>query len=332
MSRQLKLFLTPTRQTYVQLPVGAVPLWSEEFRDWCFAQFNFTDFLASITYNRVLRQLDEDAKAQPRETVQPSNLRSTRAKDGYYIDLSDSVIHLTGKQWTKLQPAPDQNRAAFLRPVTSHPLPHPTDSNKELRDYLRDAFAIEEESAGKLGQWLELALRPDQPCPTLVLTGELRDDAAEAIRNLIDPSACAMMPFPASRSGVGWMAQYHRVLAFPLFGKPSEFKRTILRSLANGTFATRLRQSDNKLPKLHDLLSRPVILTAEQAPTISSNQITVEIKKCGPLPRQEVLAALFTQMARSLHDENVSPSRITFEAPPSPAMQFATVKADAPIP
>ena len=101
-TRELKLWLTPARQTYVQLPAthlpaSAVPLWSEEFFTWCFAKFNFENFPAPITYNRVLRQLDEDACAQPRETVQPSNLRSTAVKGGYHIDLGGPVIHLTGK-------------------------------------------------------------------------------------------------------------------------------------------------------------------------------------------------------------------------------------------
>ncbi len=343
-ARELKLWLTPSRQTYVQLPAAhnpasAVPLWSEEFFTWCFAKFNFENFPAPITYNRVLRQLDEDARAQPRDTVQPSNLRATAVKGGYHIDLGGPIIHLTGKQWTLLPPAPDENRGirsgqdpAFLRPATNHTLHHPTESTKELRDYLRDAFGIDEEPASKLGQWLELALRPDQPCPTLVLTGELRDEAARAIRNLIDPSNCAMFPFPLSRGEAGWMAVYNRVLAFPIYGKISEFKRTVLKSLANGTFAVRLRQSDKKLPPITEFLSRPLILTADTAPEISRSQITIEIKRCSPLPQQEVLAALFTQMACSLHDEKQSPQRIDFQAPRSISIQPIATLADAPVP
>ena len=339
-ARELKFWLTPSRQTYVQLPAShlpanAVPLWSEEFFTWCFAKFNFENFPAPITYNRVLRQIDEDARAQPRETVQPSNLRSTAVKGGYHIDLGGPVIHLTGKNWT-IEGGCDRGgcglEPAFLRPATNHPLPTPTTSNKELLNYLRDAFAIAEKPAAALGQWLELALRPDTQCPTLVLTGELRDEAAEAIRNLIDPSNCAMFPFPLSRNQAGWMAVYNRVLAFPLYGKISEFKRSILKSLANGSFAIRLRQSDKKLPPLTEFLSRPVILTADQAPEICHNQITIEIKKSAPLPRQEVLAALFTQMAQSLRDEKPSPARNTFEAPPSHATQLIPALADAPVP
>ena len=128
------------------------------------------------------------------------------------------------------------------------------------------------------------------------------------------------------------MAVYNRVLAFPLYGKISEFKRTILKSLANGSFAIRLRQADRKLPPLTEFLSRPVIITAERAPEICHNQITIEINKCAPLPRQEVLAALFTQMTRTLREEKQSPERIGFQAPQLSATQPAPTPADAPFP
>ena len=342
-ARELKLFLTPSRQTCVELPAGAVPLWSEEFFTWCFAKFNFADFPAPITYNRVLRQLDDDAKAQPRQTIQPSNLRTAATRNGYHIDFGSATVAITGKGWNVndgfclgLGGAGLDSGASvgptFHRPATNHPLPLPTTSKGSLLDHLREAFAIEEEPAGKLGQWLELALRPDQPCPTLVLTGELRDEAAEAIRNLIDPSACALFPFPASRNQSAFTALYNRVLAFPLYGNMSEFKRSILKSLAKGTFAARLRQADHKQAALTEFLGRPVILAAGQAPAICANQITIEIKKCAQLPRQEVLTALFTRIARSLHDEKPGPERISFQARILTPQQLAGAQADAPIP
>ena len=335
---ELKLWLTPSRQTYVQLPAThlpatAVPLWSEEFFTWCFAKVNFQNFPSAITYNRALRQLDQNARCQPRQTIHPSNLRSTKAKVGYYIDLGGPVIHLTGKQWTIEDGCGlESAHPAFLRPATKHMLPTPIASNKKLTDHLRDAFSIAKEPASALGQWLELALRPDQPCPTLVLTGEFRDQAAEAIRNLIDPSNCAMFPFPLNRNQMGWMAVHNRVLAFPLNGKLSEFKRSLLKSLANGRFASRLRQSDKKLSPLTEFFSRPVILTAEQAPEISPNQINIEITSCTPLPGQEVLAALLTQMVQTLREEKPSPPGIAFQFSQEFETQLIPALADAPIP
>ena len=309
-AQQVKLWITPARQTYVELPSGVVPLWSEEFFTWCFAKFNFQNFPAPITYNKVLRALDETAQSQSRESTQPANLRTAATKSGYEIDLGEATVHLSGKQW-KISQHPDDNQRVchFLRPISNHPLPHPTHSEKDLPQHLRNAFGLkeatpkEDDQAKALSQWLELALRPDTQCPPLILTGEFRDEAAEAIRQLIDPASCAMLPFPASRNQAGWMALYNRVLAFQIFGSITEFKRTIIKELAQGLFNARLLQSDHKGPKRFQQLGRPVIITAEKAPEICSNQIVIEIKKCDPLPQPEVLAALFNQMVRSLRDE-----------------------------
>ena len=331
-ARQVKLFITPARQTFAELPQGAVPVWSEDFFGWCLNKFQNEPFPAPITYNRVLRQLDEDAKAQSRNTVRPANLRTAFTNGGYTIDLGGPVVHITGKQWKILPPDTDENRnVVFMRPIPSRPLPAPTHSEKKLKDHLSEAFAINEESASKLGQWLELALRPGQPCPTLVLTGELRDEAAEAIRQLIDPCSCPLFPFPGSRGEATWMALYNRVLAFPLYGTMSEFKRNLLRAFANGSFAARLRQADRKLAALTDFLKRPIILTAESAPEICHNQIAIEIKRCANLRQSEVLAALFDQMVESLHNENAVPGPIPYKE--CCYTQHSTVaQPDAPIP
>ena len=312
---QIKLWITPARQTFAELPglnheMAVVPLWSEEFFAWCYAKFNFQNFPAPVTYNKVLRALDDIVQTQPRETIQPVNLRPATTKDGYQIDLGGATVHLTGKQWkitdggSGLEPG-----SRFQRPATSRPLPSPTHSEKDLPTQLRTAFGLGEtkspqkDPAKALGQWLELALRPDTNCPPLILTGEFRDEAAEAIRQLIDPVSCAMLPFPTSRNEAGWMALYNRILAFQILGTITDFKRTIMREMGQGLFNARLRQTDRKGPPRYQQLGRPVIFTAEDAPEICGNQIVIEIKRCGPLPQPEVLAALFNQMVRSLRGE-----------------------------
>ena len=171
-----------------------------------------------------------------------------------------------------------------------------------------------------------------QPALKLSGTGELRDEAAEAIRNLIDPASCAMLPFPTSRNEAGWMALYNRVLTFQIFGKITEFKRSIIQELAQGRFDARIRQTDHKGPKRFEQLGRPVIIPAEEAPEITGNQIVVEIKKCDPLPQQEVLAALFNQMVRSLRNEpKPHPEPIRIEGAVV-LHSFAPLEADAPVP
>ena len=252
---QIKLWITPARQTFAELPglnheMAVVPLWSEEFFAWCYAKFNFQNFPAPITYNKVLRTLDETAQSQPREETQPANLRTAATKDGYHIDLGEATIHLTGKQWKITETsllAPDDNRGInFLRPTANRPLPHPTQSDTELDVHLRTAFGLkaaspkEDDPAKALGQWLELALRPDTHCPPLILTGELRDEAAEAIRQLIDPVTCPLLPFPTGRNEAGWMALYNRVLPFQILGTITEFKCNIITELSRGLFNARL--------------------------------------------------------------------------------------------
>ena len=341
---QIKLWITPARQTFAELPglnheMAVVPLWSEEFFAWCYAKFNFQNFPAPVTYNKVLRALDDIVQTQPRETIQPVNLRTATTKDGYQIDLGGATVHLTGKQWkitdggSGLEPG-----SRFQRPATSRPLPSPTHSEKDLPTQLRTAFGLGEtkspqkDPAKALGQWLELALRPDTHCPPLILTGELRDEAAAAIRQLIDPVTCPLLPFPTGRNEAGWMAIYNRVLAFQVLGKITEFKRHIITELSQGRFGARLRQTDHKGPKRYQQLGRPVILTFEKAPEICSNQIVIEINKCAPLPQQEVLAALFNHMVRSLRDEP-KPQPNTIEVETAPELNsFVRLQADAPIP
>ena len=141
-----------------------------------------------------------------------------------------------------------------------------------------------------------------------------------------------MLPFPTSRNQAGWMALYNRVLAFQILGTITEFKRTIIKELAQGLFNARLRQSDHKGPKRYRQLGRPVIITAENAPEICGNQIVIEIKKCGPLPQPEVLAALFNQMVRSLRDEPKSKPEPKTVQGAEVFHAFTNLQADVPGP
>lgn len=347
---KVKLWITPSRQTFVEIPclnqapspepqTTTVPLWSEDFFTYCITKFGFDTFPATITYNKVLRTLDETAQAQPREFSSESNLRAATTKHGYEIDLGHQIVEITGKQW-KITDDGDPSHARFHRPIANRTLPVPTKSEKPLAEHLRAAFGLTEtkspqdDPALALAQWLELALRPGTQCPPLILTGELSDQAASAIRQLIDPASCNQLPFPVSRREAGWMALYNRVLAFQLIGSLTEFKRTMIKELSQGLFNVRLRQTDHKGPKRFQQLGRPVIIALNQTavPQICGNQIHIEIHKCDPLPQHEALAALFNQMVRSLRDEP--------QTQPEPAqtpilvsvLSFANAQATAPFP
>ena len=47
-------------------------------------------------------------------------------------------------------------------------------------------------------------MRPDQPCPLLIITGTHRDEATRAIRELIDPG-----PLPVTQNQMGEMALFN---------------------------------------------------------------------------------------------------------------------------
>ena len=115
------------------------------------------------------------------------------------------------------------------------------------------------------------------------------------------------------------MALYNRVLAFQIFEAITEFTRSIIKELAQGRFGAHLRQTGHKGPKRYQQLGRPVIIPAEKAPEICGNQIVIEINKCNPLPQQEVLAALFTQMVRTIRDERQAPAPIVYSSLRSPS-------------
>ena len=141
-----------------------------------------------------------------------------------------------------------------------------------------------------------------------------------------------MLPFPTGRNEAGWMVLYNRVLAFQIFGKITEFKQNIIRELSQGRFDARLRQTDHKGPVKYEQLGRPVIITAETAPEITGNQIVIEINTCHQLPQQEVLAALFTQMVRSLRDERQAPEPIPYTASHEAPQLTCPPQADAAVP
>ena len=326
-ARQAKAWLAPTRQSFATLPSGAaVPLWSMEFSDWFYSALKAVDptqhLPAPVTYNRVIRQLEDDA----RPSNSAAHLRSAPTPEGYEIDLGGPVVRLTGKQWSIEPPS----GTAFFRHERYKPIPIPTKSAKDLPTHLSEAFQLDGEKSKQLAQWIELALRPDTHCPPLVLTGECRDEAAEAIRELIDPVVCPVHPMPTHSSQLRWEAPYNLVLAFQLISRLTESKLGLIKSMVRGAFV-RVIHSDKKKPHLMEMFRRPVILTAEVAPAVSRRQITLEINQSKPLPRAEVFAALLDQMVVSIRNERQAPEALAYKASAS-AQPSLAVCADSPGP
>ena len=330
-ARRAPLFLTPARQPFVNLTSGAIPLYSEDFRGWLSHQLIAENlpFPSPVTSCRILRQLDEDAHHLPNLEVHPAHLRIESTPRGYYIDLKKGTdpIHLTGKHWQQ-EPNPSP---AFFRPETNNTLTTPTHSHRPLNTHLSQAFGISEGPAAQLAQWLQLAMRPDQLCPLLIITGDLRDEATRAIRQLIDPGTCAILPLPVTQNQMGEMALFNRVLAFSMDKHLSPTKRSAIRSISQGT-GVRLRQANPHRPRISETLRRPVILSAEVAPALCRNQINIEINQANEFATSEVLAALLDELVLTLRRENKVPLQLPSSSTITLNTFIAAAYGDAPIP
>lgn len=108
-----------------------------------------------------------------------------------WLDLADTerrVVRIAGDGWTLTQDLPEDLR--FLRPPGLQPLPEPkADAGgfKQLRCLLAN---VDDDGFRLCVSWMVAALRPDVPCPILVLTGpqgSAKSSAAKTLRMLIDP-------------------------------------------------------------------------------------------------------------------------------------------------
>ena len=70
-AQELKLFLTPARQTYAQLPTGIYPLWSEDFFAWCLGKFGFGAYVDYLVKLAELCYVHHIASAQIRTQLSP---------------------------------------------------------------------------------------------------------------------------------------------------------------------------------------------------------------------------------------------------------------------
>lgn len=109
-----------------------------------------------------------------------------------WLDLADAdrrVVRIAGDGWTLTQDLPEDLR--FLRPPGLQPLPEPkADAGgfKQLRCLLAN---VDDDGFRLCVAWMVAALRPDVPCPILVLTGpqgSAKSSAAKTLRLLVDPT------------------------------------------------------------------------------------------------------------------------------------------------
>ena len=323
LAHRAKLFLTPDHQTHVTLPNGtAVPLYSEDFFTWYLEVFDHEHIPnpSSAQFSFVQRTLD--AEAISTRNFQKAYLRVAKTgQAAYEIDLHNfdtPTINLNFHDWQLTAAAPESN---FLRPLLNHPLPIPELSQSDLPTRLSKDFALNQEAATQLSEWLALAMLPDQQPPILVITGTKRDQAARKLRNLLDPVVHPLLEIPYTNRELGQLALTNNVLAFSIFKYIAPSKIEALNKLQNGMLV-KLKEVNKRRGAIWSTVARPIIISAGEAVTISPNQINMEINEAGAEDDpSQLFGALLSMMVKVLNQIHSKPvfDRISHAPkPPSP--------------
>ena len=327
---RVQLFLSPSGQSHAILPSGAAtPIFSEDFFTWLVALCGSQqiDVPFGVPLANLLRKLDADAHGSNR--ILPAPLRTSQPDpQTLLIDLQDNfdAVELTRKGW-RLTANFD---APFLRPTQNIPLPPPEPPDEDLTMYLTKLFEIQAGPAQLLSNWLAHAFMPDAQPPILVITGEARDEAASKLRMLLDPVPQPLFPFPATTSQLGQLALTNRVLAFAAYNKLTETRKAGLNRLRKG-MPVRLKETNQRRPQIFTSISRPIIIAAESAEQISSNQLTVEINRANQGDHPKLLGALLNLVAEAFEKQNQSPIETNWQSA-LPQSQEIAPQSDPPGP
>ena len=297
---RIQLCMSSQGQPHAVLPCGAsTPIYSEDFYTFLteLADGSQTPMPGHVT--ALLRRLDAQSHSTGRWL--PVSLRSAQLDSGRcVIDLQTNLfdaINVTREGWAITQ----HLEAHFLRPTLNIPLPVPETPKHNLKAYLKQLFQIEAEPAAQLNVWLTEALRPNGRPPILVISGEARDEAASKLRMLIDPVPQPLMPLPHNTNQLGQLALTNRVLAFPLYSKPSATRKAAFNALLKG-MPVRLKETNKRRPAVWTKVARPIILTSEKQIDVNPYQITIEINHASVAPHAEVFAALLDALVQVLNE------------------------------
>lgn len=329
-AERTQLFVSPENQSHAILPNNsATPIYSEDFFTFIhsLAESKQIDIPNATALNFTLRRLDAVARAS--QKVQPVPLRTFQPDpETLLLDLHDNfdAVELTRKSW-KVTSNLD---VSFARPSANLPLPLPEPGQHGLTTYLRQMFRITEEPAQQIAHWLTLALLPGATPPILVITGEARNQAAAKIRKIIDPVPQPLFPFPHNAAQMGQLALTNRVLAFALYGNLTQCKRRALNELRSG-MTVKLKEVNKRHASVFAHVARPIIVAAETKIEISRHQITIEINHAGQGDHPQILGALLTLLAATLHRVH----QLALEAAPQVFPQTSpvtTTQSDVPGP
>ena len=333
-ARAAQYFLSSDHQPHAELPSGAtVPLFSEEFFTWYLESLDSKHIPnpSSSQFSYVQRQLD--AEIWSNRKIQNVHLRSATVASGVFeFDLETStldVVRLNSHGWSIYE----ASYSHFLRPAMNYALPRPEKSPDELATHLGRNFSLDADTAQTLALWLTVAMLPGQPPPILVITGTKRDEAATAIRNLIDPVVHPIQEIPYNTSQLGELALTNKVLAFSIFKYISPNKMDALNKINKGMLV-RLREVSKRRGKFWANIARPIIFSTGERIKLSEDQIHIEINEVKEEEnRDQLFGALLTMMVKTLrqiHEAAKAESEAPQTAPSPPPVAAEEERTTAP--
>jgi hypothetical protein len=286
-------------------PGGLVhlPVRSDAFRDWYFAQTNGTiDRLPSPrTFSAICQFLEADAARIPDNRCHV-NRRVGEAGDGaIQIDLSNP-----NGEYVEITPAGyrvtlGDRGLVFETSATNLPVPPPkTEESTDALDRLRTALHLSGSDWLRCLTWLLSALNPSGSYPMLVLRGPSgcgKSVAGRVLRALIDPASASFSAMPRSATQLLHLARQNWVLAFD---HVTHITPSLADALCRITSGAGLSERE---PGRRDLvqrwIKRPVLLTVtedcELPPDLAVRALIVtlpELTAENRLPERDLLLPL----------------------------------------
>ena len=177
----------------------------------------------------------------------PVHLRVAEHDGRLYLDLCDDrwrAVQIDPQGWRVV----DRPPAKFYRSRGSQPLPEPQPGGS--LDELRPFLNIDEFAWTLIRGFLVAALRPDVPCPVLVVKGDQgagKSTACRAISRLIDPRSSALRGAPHDVRDLVAAARNSWLVCFDnLSHLPEELADAACRLATGGGFGGRELYSDHE--------------------------------------------------------------------------------------
>ena len=278
-------------QPHALLPnANWVPLASEAFYTWITQACLENGILPGPSQlGHLIRQLDATAHLSQR--FQQINLRSVKSNsNSFTLDLDHvlgEVIELNADGWR----VAIDFQIPFYRPDSYCPHLPPIKVKTKLPTAIEQLFHLDKEKARALTTWLIEAMLATQSPPALIITGKARIEAAEKLRGIIDPMICPLLAVPSTGKALGRLALTNRVMAFSIFKTLSPAKIEALNEIRTGMIVP-LQQVNRRRDPIFEKVTRPIIVSAEEAIQIHDGQLTLEINQAQSIEKSEILGAL----------------------------------------